>query len=258
MSPRPLEGRTVVVTRAREQAADLADGLAALGAEVLAFPTIRIAEPESWGPADDAAGRLGDYDWVLFTSANAVEAFLGRLDELGLGDALRGPRIAAVGPATAARLASRGLVPDVIPDEHVAEGLLDALEAEGVGPGARVLLPRAARARDVLPDSLRERGALVDVAPVYRTVTGAGDEAVSRRLREGTVDVVTFTSSSTVSNFLKLAGEPVGERPAFLTASIGPVTSETLRSSGLPVDIEAASSTVPALVGAIADRYGQA
>lgn len=258
MSPLPLEGRAIVVTRARSQAADLGEALAALGAEVLYFPVIKTVGPDSWEAVDAAARGLASYDWVLFTSANAVGAFLDRLGRLGIDpSALGQSMLAAVGPATARRLREHGLEPALVPDDHVAEGLLQALVSRGVGAGSRVLLPRASEARDVLPDDLRGRGAVVDVVPVYRTVTGDGDPAVAERLRAGGADVVTFTSSSTVSRFLELAGDAAEprERPGFLTASIGPVTSETLRAAGLPVDIEASPSTVADLAAAIATRF---
>lgn len=258
MSRRPLEGRTVIVTRSRAQAAELVDGLSALGADVLTFPTIRTIAPESWEEADRAAARLDTYDWVVFTSANAVRAFLERLDSLGVDPAaLKTAGLAAVGPSTAARLIARGLEPDLVPDNHVAEGLLEAMLARGVGEGSRVLLPRALEAREVLPETLRERGAVVDVVPVYRTVLGEGDPRVLALLCSGAIDAITFTSSSTAVNFSELAGEAARDavRAGALVASIGPVTSGTLRSLGFGVDVEAEPSTVGGLVLAIAEHY---
>ncbi len=254
----PLSGKTVVVTRSRAQAGELADRLEALGAKVLEFPTIQVIEPEDWGPVDAALRSAGSYDWIVFTSANAVEAVVSRLASIGLGTgALAGTRVAAVGPATAARCAGHGIAADFIPDEHRAEGLLEGLTQRGVGPGARVLIPRALEAREVLPETLRERGATVDVVPVYRTVRGAGDPVVLERLREGSTDVVTFTSSSTVRHFVALTSAlDLGVALAgVLVASIGPVTSRTARDLGLEVGAEAEDSTIDGLVRAVRKHF---
>jgi uroporphyrinogen III methyltransferase/synthase len=256
MSERPLKGRTVVVTRTRAQAAELATILSEAGAEVLEFPTIRIVDPEDWGPADTAAARLADYDWVVFTSANAVRAFFARLTGTG-ADALAGMSVAAVAGPTAARLSDRGITPAFVPDDHRAEGVVDGLVERGVGTGSRVLIPRALEARELIPETLRARGAEVDVVPVYRTVLGEGDVAVMARFGARTVDAVTFTSSSSVRNFVDLLGRD--GVPAILDgvlmASIGPVTSETMRSLGLSPAVEAADSTVAGLVRALVARY---
>ena len=250
----PLAGTSVVVTRSRAQAATLIDALASLGAEVLEFPTIARVEPESWDACDQAIHNLEVYDWTVFTSANAVEAFFARMDTLGFdARALAGCRIAAVGPATAARCHAHGITPDYVPDEHRAEGVIDGFAERGVGEGSRVLIPRALEAREILPDTLREAGARVDVAPVYRTVRGPGDPAVLERLAAGSVDVLTFTSPSTFKNFLALTEDidlaRLWDRAA--VASIGPVTSEAVRAHGLPVHIEAAEYTAARLVDAI-------
>lgn len=250
-----LTGRRVVVTRAREQAGELIALLEAAGAEALAFPCIAFVEPESWDVADAAIGRLGaavvpGYDWVLFTSANGVAFFFDRCVAGGVDAAsVAALRVAAVGPATAAALAERGIEPEVLPEEYVGEGLLEALVARGVGTGGRVLLPRAQEARDVLPDGLIARGALVDVVPVYRTVTGPGDAAVLGRLRAGEADVVTFTSPSTVRGFLRLAGGML--RPMPIVACIGPVAAAAARANGLDVAVESAEHTVCGLVRAL-------
>lgn len=258
MSALPLEGRTIVVTRARAQAAELVDALAELGAEVLEFPTIRTVDPEEWTEVDAAARALDGYDWVVFTSANAVRAFLGRLETLGVGAAdLVSGRVVAVGPGTASHLQARGITPGAVPRDHRGEGVVEALRERGAGPGVRVLIPRALEAREVLPETLREMGAAVDVVTVYRTVLGEGDPDVLARLREGGVDAVTFTSSSTVRNFVELTRDRSGGGPleGVLTASIGPVTSDTLRSLGLGVGVEASPSTVPALASALAGHF---
>lgn len=249
-----LAGRRVVVTRSREQAGTLVSLLEAAGAEALVFPSIELVDPPDTGPLDEAIRDLDVYAWVVFTSANTVARFFARL-ALGDRDArhLHGLRVAAVGPATSAALRTHGITPDLVPDEYVGEGVLEALCARGVGPGTRVLLPRALEAREVLPDGLRERGARVDVVPVYQTVTGPGDPSVLVRLRAGEADAVTFTSPSTVQGFLRLA-EGV-DVTRLVIAAIGPVAARAARGAGLRVDVEPAEYTAPALVAAL-DAYG--
>ncbi len=252
--PAPLAGRTIVVTRARHQARELTSLLEAAGAEVLEFPVIKTVDPDDWSPTDEAIRNLEVYDWVVFTSANAVRCFF---DRMAHNDAdarqLAGCRVAAVGTSTAARLVDCGIQADYIPDEFRAEGLVEGFLERGVGQGTRVLVPRALEAREVLPDTLRTHGAIVDVAPVYRTVTGDGDSGALARMAVGEVDVVTFTSPSTVRNFLVLVADTpargVFARAAL--ASIGPVTSDAARVAGLEVAIEAEPYTAPGLVDAI-------
>ncbi len=256
---RELFGKTVVVTRSRTQASELTDRLAELGAEALEFPTIRVIEPEEWTEVDAAIAKVEGYDWVVFTSVNAVDYFFNRLAEQGKDvRSLAGAQIAAVGPATAERCRARGVNPDYIPSEYRAEGVLEGFIERGVGEGTKVLFPRAAAAREVLPDTLRERGAEVDVVTVYRTVMGQGEASVIERLTNGDVDVVTFTSSSTVKNFFDLlaAGLPEGlsveeAMKDVKLASIGPITSDTIREMGHVVDIEAEEYTIPGLVAAV-------
>ena len=262
---RPLEGKTVVVTRPREQAASLVEPLEHLGAEVLLAPTIRIV-PRT---LDDEIVRivvndLPDYRLVIFTSVNGVEVFLGYLRELGLPFALLdGAIIAAVGPKTASALEERGLACDVVADDFVAEGLLDTLEQRAVAPaGTRVLIPAARLARTVLPDALRANGAIVDVLPVYDTVPAERLQVPAERI-EGAA-FITFTSSSTARQFVALmevaearggpgAGRPLAERlSGAALCSIGPVTSDTLRELGLAVSVEASEHTAAGLVAAIA------
>lgn len=247
------------MTRTREQSRALAAPLEALGAEVIACPVIAIVDPPDTGPVDDAISRLGEYDWVVLTSTNAVERFLARIETLGHAPAeLAATRVAAVGDATARALTARGVeVAFAPPKEFRAEALVDEFVARGAGEGWRVLVPRALEAREILPETLRGRGAVVDVAPVYRTVAAEPDPAVIERLRAG-VDAVTFTSPSTVRNFLSLLGA-AGLGAAELLdgvvlASIGPVTTNALVESGLRADVEADPSTVPALVDALAAR----
>jgi len=255
----PLSGVRVLVTRAPHQAAALAGPLTALGAEVLVAPVIDTVDPDSWEPADRAIAGLSGYDWVILTSTNAVDRFLGRMAERDVPlSALHGVRVAAVGPATAERLAEAGITPDLVPEDFRAEGLVEALLANGIEPGARLLLPRAEHAREILPDALRAAGAVVDVVPVYRTVPASPDPALIARLAAGEVDVVTFTSPSTVRHFVtwvRSAGLDADAVMAHVApASIGPVTSDALRGRGYTVAVEPSQSTTAALVDAIG-RY---
>jgi uroporphyrinogen III methyltransferase/synthase len=247
---RPLSGRRIVVTRARAQASGFAAELESLGAEVIRFPTIRIDGAPDVDALRRAAAGVGEFDWVVFTSANGVEHFWGALEAGGLdARALAGVRVCALGPATAAELARHGVRADLVPDEYVAEATVEALAAAVELRGTRVLIPRAEVARPVLPDSLRERGAEVVEVAAYRTVQdGTGAEEVRRRIQAGEVDLVTFTASSTVRSFAELVGTETG-RAAL--ASIGPITSGTLRELGMRVDVEAAEYTIPGLVTAI-------
>lgn len=253
---RPLSGRRIVVTRARAQASDFAAALEALGAEVVQFPTIRIVPPADEAPLLRAAAECGSYDWIVFTSVNGVERFWHALSGQGRdARALGGVRVCAIGPATAAELERRGIVPDVVPDEFVAEAAVQALDAADELAGRRILLPRADVARAVLPEQLRALGATVDEVAAYTTVQdGADAERVRGLFQRGEVDVVTFTASSTVRNFVDLVGADVGRAAV---ASIGPITSGTARELGLAVDVEAAEYTIPGLVQAIRDAYAR-
>jgi uroporphyrinogen III methyltransferase/synthase len=247
---RPLSGRRVLVTRARTQASELADALEALGAEVVQFPTIRIADAPDPAALRSAAARAAAFDWIVFTSANGVERFWAALAETG-GDtrALGGARVCAIGPATAAALDARGVRADLVPGEYVGEGVVDALAAADDLAGRRILLPRAEVARSALPDGLRQRGAEVVEVAAYSTVPdGAEAESVRERLAKGGVDYVTFTASSTVRNFVDLAGTELG---GARVVSIGPITSITARELGLTVAAEAAEFTIPGLVSAL-------
>jgi uroporphyrinogen III methyltransferase/synthase len=246
---RPLFGRTVVVTRAREQASSLVERLTALGAATVEAPAIEIAEPDDGGAALAASvDRLaaGSYEWLVLTSPNGARRLLAALRDRGRdARALAGTRLAAIGPGTADVLAGAHLVVDLVPERFVAESLLDAFPDAGPG-GGRVLLARAAVARDVLPDGLAERGWEADVVDAYRTrpvpLDAARAEAVAG------ADVVTFTSSSTVTNFLDAVGS--GKVPP-VVAAIGPITAATARDNGLRVDVEAAVHTIDGLVDAL-------
>ncbi|MBX5497275.1 MAG: uroporphyrinogen-III synthase [Bryobacteraceae bacterium] len=246
----PLFGRRIVITRPRGQAEDLALQLHDLGAEVIEYPTIEICPPLSTGPLDAAIERLSSYDWLIFTSVNGVRFFLERLDSSRNDLRALRAKICAIGPATRKAVEDLHLKVDLMPDEYVAESLLEAFAGEEMR-GKRVLLPRAAVARDLIPTALRERGAEVDVVEAYRTVVPdeARDQAAEVFQAARKPDWVTFTSSSTVKNLLALVPREALDGVRF--ASIGPVTSDTARRHGLSIDAEAARYTVDGLVEAI-------
>jgi uroporphyrinogen-III synthase len=259
----PLSGRRIVVTRSQTQAAALTALLEAEGAEVIEFPTIRIAPPPDYAACDRAIDHIGGYRWIVFTSQNAVAAFLDRLRMRGRGtDALGSARMAAIGPATARALQSHGLRVSLAPQEFVAEALVEAFaapDAESIR-GARVLVPRALEARGVLPDGLRALGAVVDVIAVYRIeVERAQERAARRRLQAGEADVLTFTSPSTARNFVAVLGaEAADVAGRSLVACIGPVTAAAARDCGLTVDLVAERYTIAGLVAALRGRLGRA
>jgi uroporphyrinogen III methyltransferase/synthase len=241
---RPLFGRTIVVTRAREQASELRARLEQLGATVIELPSIALE------PIDFALPQLDQFSWLLFTSANGVDAFFDRgLAPRGLdARALGAVRVAAIGPGTADALATHGVRADLVPPRFVAESLLEAFPDPEMN-GARVLIARAASARDVLPEGLAERGYEVEVLAVYQTVPVEPDPDHLARVRAGDVDALTFTSSSTVKNFCEAVG--AFEPAQTSVISIGPVTSETARGLGLRVDVEADPHTIDGLVAAV-------
>ncbi len=249
---RPLFGRRIIVTRARAQASGFLSMLEELGAECIEFPTIEVVPPDSWDVVDDGIDSLETFDWLLFTSVNGVEFFLERLAHAGkdIRD-LKGIRIAAIGPKTGAVLGNFGIRPDLVPGEYRAEATAAALKERGIS-GARILLARAAEARDVLPVELRAAGSEVIVAPVYKTIRPQQDtDRIRKFLADGEIDAVTFTSSSTVANFIGMfEGEETGllewmKRTA--VACIGPVTAETARGKGLEVAFTADPYTIESL-----------
>lgn len=297
--PGPLSGVRVLVGRARHQAGVLSSELRKLGAEVLEIPFIEIRKPRSFRPLDSALKQLADYDWLILTSANGVEAMWQRMAKLGITSrvfdrerkqenregheftrAAKRPKkgavasaaegrlqIAAIGPATKQSIERRGIKVDVVPEQYIAESVVRSLKNKV--NGKRVLLVRAKVARDVIPRELRKAGARIDVTEAYET---AIPESSRRRLRDVLNDsqrrphVVTFTSSSTVRNFVALLGGSRSAAGALQArgqecprhtrlASIGPVTSSTLREFGLPVDIEARNYTIPGLVEAIVTAF---
>jgi uroporphyrinogen III methyltransferase/synthase len=241
---RPLFGRAIVVTRAREQASELSARLESLGAEVVELPSIRVEPLAFTLPAFD------ELAWLVFTSANGVRSFFADgLAVAGLdARALGGVRVAAIGPGTERALVERGVRADLVPERFVAESLLAAFPDPDVA-GARVVIARAEQARDVLPDGLVARGYSVEILPVYRTVQAVPDPAALERVRSGEVDAITFTSSSTVTNLCDVLGTVPDPQP--LVVSIGPVTSDTARARGLRVDTEADPHTIDGLVDAL-------
>lgn len=260
---RLLFGRRIVVTRTRAQASELVSKLEELGADCLECPTIDIQAMEDYTPLEEALRHLGRYDWLLFTSPNAVSFFFDQLRAAGLdGRALAGARIAAVGTATAQMLEHYGILADFLPEQFTGEALAEALLAQGVA-GRRFLLPQALEASPVLPEKLRAAGAQVDRIPVYRNVpaTSSGEE-LKKALLAGEVDVLTFTSSSTVRNCFALLDCRDAEALRQLLgrtriAAIGPVTAATLQDYGITTHIQPQQHTITALVAAIVDFYRQ-
>jgi uroporphyrinogen III methyltransferase/synthase len=255
---RPLHGRRVLVTRPRAQAGGFTTLLEDYGAEVVALPTIRIEPPDDWRPLDEAIGRLPEFAWIVFTSANGVSAFQERLGRGGRdARALAGLGVAAIGTETADALRRAGIEPDVVPTEFRAEGLVEALGPR-VQAGQAVLLVRAAEAREVLPRELAARGALVSVVPAYRTVA-AKEEAdhVLALLEARRIDVVTFTSSSTVRGLVGLLPPDEARRllAGVVLAAIGPITAATVAEHGLPITVMPRQYTASALVAAIARHF---
>ncbi len=275
-----LQGKRILVTRTREQASAFSERLRALGAEPIEFPTIRIVPPQDWHDMDRALVRLAQsehaYTWIVFTSANGVNSSLKRLHHLGYPpQVLHHARIATIGPATAATLANYGLQADLVPDEYIAEsvatGLIEDARQRGVSlAGQEILLARAAEARKILVSTLQEAGAIVDEVAAYYTETVTRNDAqgqmVLQLLKKSQLDILTFTSSSTVRNFMgwlksceqaenrelsNLLTAPLGPK----IACIGPITAQTARELGLSVEIEAREFTISGLTTALVKYY---
>ena len=233
---KPLFGKRVLVTRTLEQAGDFTRVLEAAGAEPIAFPTIKTVAPSSWKELDRAIKKLSSYDWAIFTSVNGVKYFFGRLYSLGFDiRELKGVKVCAVGPMTAKAVTDRGITVDLTAKEFKAEGVLEAFGKRKI-KGKKFLLARAAVAREVLPDEIRRLGGRIDVAPAYRTIKPAKAAGELRELfREGGVDIVTFTSASTVTNFVSMFSKK--ELPGLLKgctiAAIGPITAKTAKDNGI-------------------------
>jgi uroporphyrinogen III methyltransferase/synthase len=258
MNKKSLIGKRILITRARGQSGDFAAQLKQAGAEVVQFPTIEIVPPLRWGEVDRAIDRLKSYDWIIFTSANGVDFFWQRMMERG--KTLRLPsslKVCAIGPATADRLRKKRASVHYIPKEFIAESILEGFEKIAVKEKG-ILLARAKKARDILPKGLKEMGAKVDVVAVYRTIKPRGG---SRKLREllaeGKIDVIAFTSSSTVNHFTELLSKE--ELKSLLrrvaVACIGPVTARTAKERGMKVKIQPRQFTIPGLTRAIAGYF---
>ena len=249
----PLAGRRILVTRALHQAGKLSAGLRALGAEPVEVPLLEIRPPASFEALDHALGNLAAYDWLLFTSANTVQAAAGRARELGISLAGLPGRIAAVGAATAESLTKEGLAVALVPRRYVAEGLIESLSAQEPLSGKRILRARAAIARDAIPEALRAAGARVDVADAYRNVLPASAGEQVRAAMAQPMDAALFTSSSTVEHLAEAARQAglAFPLPGVPAVSIGPITSQTLCELGWPPAAEADPHDIPGLLEAV-------
>jgi uroporphyrinogen-III synthase len=253
----PLEGKRILVTRTGGQSGSLSRLIREHGGEPVEMPVIRIEPTPNTDQIDDAIERLSQFDWVLFTSANAVDALLDRMRERNVpASQLSSSRVAGIGKATARRLRQCGIQVDLMPDDAVGESMLDSLISAGV-EGRTILLPRAEVARDILPDGLRVAGASVTVLPVYRTVPAEPDADVIAQLRRGEIDIVTFTSSSTVRNLIRMLDNDARILNGSVVACIGPVTAATARESDIRVDVVADEHSIQGLVEAICQWVGR-
>jgi uroporphyrinogen III methyltransferase/synthase len=259
MNKKSLDGKTILITRAREQSREFTASLKKMGAEVIEFPTIEIVPPLSWKALDQAIARLETYDWIIFTSVNGVIFFWQRLWEKGKSNRLPSSlQVCAIGPATAKQLREKGVPVHYIPKEFIAESILEGFQEMAI-KGKRILLARAKKARDVLPRGLRKMGAAVDVVEVYRTIQPkGGSKKLSQLLRDRKIDVIAFTSSSTVNHFAELLRKEDLRilMKDIAIAGIGPVTTKTAKGWGLKVQIQAKQYTIPGLTQAIAKYFG--
>ena len=248
----PLAGKRILITRARAQAGALSDLLRREGAEPVEVPMIEIAPPTDTKPLDTAVASLDQYAWVVFTSANGVAAFCDRLSDA----ASRGkPHVAAISPGTAATLQERGIRVDLMPQDQVGEGVVAAFQAINLR-GARVLLPVAEAARDVVARGLTGLGAHVDKVVAYRTFLPEGaPAALDKALRAGSLDAIAFTSPSTARNLALLLDSDFGALQGAAVASIGPVTTTAIKELGLRVDVGASEHTIPGLVAAVSGYF---
>jgi uroporphyrinogen III methyltransferase/synthase len=253
---KPLFGKGVVITRPERQADDLARLLAAQGANPIAFPTIRITEPSDWSELDRALTNLESYDWLIFTSANGVHFFIERLCQKGMDIRdLKAIKVGCIGPATAGQIEDRGIRVDLVPDEFIAEGLLKSFASMNLS-GKKILIPRASRARDILPQGLKKQGAYVDVVTAYQTIQSRRKkEELTGYLDAGEVDVITFTSSSTVTNFVGIMGQGFILPDHVKIACIGPVTAATAVKAGFQVDIRQEEYTMEGLVQSLVKYF---
>ncbi len=260
MKDLPLAGKRILITRAKSQSAGFAADLKGLGAEVIEFPTIEIVPPLRWDALDGYVDQLPSYDWIIFTSANGVKFFWQRLKERKKDPSLP-PflKVCAIGPATAKELKDKKVRVEYIPEEYVAEAILKGFAKKSVH-GMRILLARAKVARDVLPKGLRQMGAKVDVVEVYRTIKPRGGARKLRRLfSDGRIDLITFTSSSTVNHFADLLKKEdvASVLKDTVIACIGPITTGTAKELGLKVRIQPKEFTIPALTKAIVEYFNK-
>lgn len=253
---KPLFGKRILVTRAREQLSELTAGLEQLGASCIEAPAIEIVPPDSYEPLQNAVAKLADYDWLIFTRTNGVKRFFQYLySHKKDSRALSGLKICAIGVKTAEELLKFGIRADIVPAEFRVEGSIEALRAK-ISDKTKILIPRALITRDILPEKLREIGAKVDIVPVYKTISGSEeDRHIQEMLAAGKVDVITFTSSSTVKNFLKTIGAAKKYLSNIKLACIGPVTAAACLENGLEPEIIAGKYTVKDLIKAIKDYY---
>jgi len=255
---KPLFGKGIVITRPEAQAEAFADLLHAQGARVIHFPTIKIVPPEDFRDLDKAISQLSKYQWIIFTSANGVSFFLSRLKELGrdIRD-LKDIRICTIGPATAATIEKLDIRVDLVPEEFISEGVVKAFQEFDI-KGTSILLPRAEKARDVIPEGLAKLGAKVDVVTAYRTVnSGRNKSELETLINEGKVDVITFTSTSTLTNFMEVMGREYVIPTHVKMACIGPVTAAAVKIAGLSADIIQERYTIPGLVDTLVEYFSK-
>lgn len=257
MVKKPLTGKKILITRAREQSTEFATQLKKQGAEVIEFPTIEIVPPLHWKKLDQTIDQLKSYHWIIFTSANGVYYFWQRLREKGKQRLPSTLKVVAIGPATARQLREKKIPVAYMPKEYIAEALLKGFEKRPV-QGKRILLARAKKARDILPKGLKSMGAKVDVVEVYRTVKPKGGTKKLRQLlADGNIDVITFTSSSTVDHFADRLknGDLKKLLKGVAIACIGPVTARTAKGWRMKVQIQPKQYTVPGLTQAIVEYF---
>jgi len=253
-----LKGKKILITRPENQAKDFIELLKVQGAEPISFPTIRIISPRDWIKVDKAIDNLNTYDVLIFTSVNGVKFFFQRLKKKGKNiGSLKELKMVAIGPKTAAAIERRHLPVDIVPQKFQAESVVEALEKKRI-TGKQFLLPRAEKARDVLPKEITKRGGHIDVVTVYRTSMGKGNiHEVKELFRKRLIHVITFTSSSTVKNFVELLAEKNISKmiKGAVVASIGPITADTAASLGVRTDIMPKNYTIPGLVKAISEYF---
>ena len=256
---KPLFGKTIVVTRPKDQSYEFLSDLESMGANVLSFPTIEITPPRSYNALDDAINTIGQYDWVIFTSVNGVKSFFNRLKYLNKDiRELHRAKIAAIGEITAQEIENKGIRVDIVPNDFKAEGLIKKLKRESIR-NTKVLIPRARVARDILPESLKEFGAIVDVVTAYVTKKPSkqSTKIIAKLLNENSVDIISFTSSSTARNFFELVPDFKQNKKRPIIASIGPITAQTVKDFGYKSEIVPKNYTVGSLALEIAKYYGK-